>query len=213
MKRREFAGGLASAFTLSFAGAALAEGAPTEGKQYAKISPPAPVAAAPGNIDVVEFFSYACPHCNAFEPVLHEWVKRQPADVQFRRVPANFLTNAENFQRIYYSLEAMNLLDTLHTKVFHAVHVDRERLMKPDEISAFVTKHGVDAAKFMSVFSSFGVQAKVRHASKLIDQYKIDGIPAVAVQGRYVTSPGQAGGHEQALQVVEHLIQQARAAR
>jgi protein dithiol oxidoreductase (disulfide-forming) len=185
--------------------------APREGAQFTRVEPPV-LPAANGKIEVLEFFSYACPHCNAFEPAVDAWAKKLPADVSFKRVPVHFLMNAENFARTYYALETMGQVDALNRKIFAAVHVDRLRLDKPEDIAALVAKNGVDGAKFLSAFNSFSVATSVTRAKKLAESYRLDGVPTMAVQGRYVTSPGQAGNGERALAVVDFLVARARKA-
>jgi thiol:disulfide interchange protein DsbA len=215
VNRREFSArlagtGLAALATTLLADAALAQaGAPVEGKQYTRVEPPVPPI-VPGKIEVIEFFSYACPHCNAFEPTVAAWSKKLPADVAFHRVPVPFLMNAENLMRTYYSLETLGQVDAMNPKVFAAIHIDRNYLEKPADIAALMAKNGIDAAKFTSVFNSFSVATSVTRAKKLMAAYKIDGVPTLTVQGRYATSPGQAGGFEQATAVVDYLVQRSR---
>lgn len=214
MNRRDFSASLLGtgfgAVALSWANAASAQGAtPVEGTQFTRIEPPVALL-APGKIEVLEFFSYACPHCNSFEPTLEPWSKKLPADVAFHRVPVAFLYNYENFMRLYYALETMGLVSTMQPKVFAAVHVEGLRLDKPADIAALMAKNGIDRAKFLDVFNSFSVATSIARAKKLMADYKLDGVPTLTVQGRYSTSPGQAGGHEQALAVVDYLIQRVR---
>jgi thiol:disulfide interchange protein DsbA len=211
MKRREFSAGMAMVGLLGLGGA-RAQGAPVEGQQYARLNPPVPPEAS-GKIDVVEFFSYACPHCNALEPTLEAWAKGLPADVHFHRIPVPFLANHQNFQRLYFSLEAMNAVDAMQQKVFNAVHVDHQRLDKPEEMAALLSKSGLDGNKFLAMFNSFGIAAKVRQADQLSAAWKLDGVPTLGVQGRYATSPGQAQGGEQALKVVDWLVQLVRSGK
>jgi len=209
MQRRQFSHLLLGAGALAFAGRAAAQGGPVEGTHYVKLSQPVPTPGG-GKIEVVEFFSYACPHCNAFEPTLEAWVKKLPADVAFRRAPVPFLQNAENFQKLYFALEALGQVDALQRKVFYAIHGERQRLDKPADIAAFLAKNGVDSAKFMDVFNSFSVQTKARQASQLSEAYRIDGVPALGVQGRYYTSVSLAGGPDRALAVADFLVQRIR---
>lgn len=212
MKRRDFSMQLVAAVGLgsSWAGAAHAQGGPVEGTHYTKLAQPAPVSAPAGKIEVVEFFSYGCPHCYALEPTLEPWAKRLPADVVFRRVPVGFNALYENYQKIYYALEAMGQLDVMHQKVFNAIHLQKQRLDKEADIAAFMTANGVDGAKFLDLYKSFSVQSKARQAQQLSQSYKIDGVPAMGVQGRYVTSGSQAGSNERALAVTDALVQSAR---
>ena len=217
MNRRDFsarlaATGFGAATSSLVAGPAWAQsGAPVEGKQFTKVEPPVPPI-APGKIEVIEFFSYACPHCSAFEPTISAWSKKLPADVAFHRVPVPFLMNFENLMRTYYALETLGLVDTMQAKVFTAIHVERNYLSTPADIAALMAKNGVDAAKFTSVFNSFSVASSVTRAKKLMAAYKLDGVPTMTVQGRYATSPGLAGGPTQATDVVDYLVQRARKA-
>ena len=214
-KRRQFntqlLGATVGLTALAGFGPSLAQGgAPTEGKHYVRLSQPVP-AAGGGKVEVVEFFWYGCPHCNDFEPMLEAWVKKLPADVVFRRVPVAFREEPfGSHQRLYYALEAMGQVEAVHRKVFYAIHVERQRLDKAPDIAAFMGKNGVDGAKFLEVFNSFAVQTKARQARQLSEAYKIDGVPALGVQGRYYTSGSLAGSLPQALSVTDHLIERAR---
>jgi protein dithiol oxidoreductase (disulfide-forming) len=211
MKRRHFAALLCAApASVSFALTPVTPGMqPTEGKEFARVSPPI-TAAAVGKIEVLEFFSYGCPHCSALEPALEAWVKKLPADVAFQRVPVPFLPNAENYARTYYTLETMGQVNALQRKVFDAVHVQRLPFDKPEDIAALMGKNGLDAAKFLQTFNSFSVANSVNRGKKLATSYDLQGVPALAVQGRYITSPSQAGNNDKALAVADHLIQLAR---
>ena len=218
MNRRDFSArlvgtGIGAAAASLLASTAHAQGgAPVEGKQFTRVEPPVP-ALVPGKLEVIEFFSYACPHCNAFEPTIAAWAKTLPADVAFHRVPVPFLANFENLMRTYYSLETLGQVDAMQRKVFAAIHVERNYLDKPADIAALMAKNGIDAAKFTGVFNSFSVATSVNRAKKLMAAYKLDGVPTLAVQGRYATSPGQAGGFEQATAVVDYLLQRARSTK
>jgi thiol:disulfide interchange protein DsbA len=210
MNRRRFNLSLAGACSAAcLPGLARAQGAPVEGKDYARLAQPVPMAAS-GKVEVVEFFGYWCPHCNSFEPAIDAWARKLPAEVSFRRVPVAFSAPQEPYARIYLALEAMGQLDALHRKVFAAIHVQRQRLEKDAEISAFMAANGVDAAKFMDTYKGFTVASKFKQARQLADAYKIDGVPTIGIHGRYFTSPSLAGGAEQALRVADYLIQRAK---
>jgi thiol:disulfide interchange protein DsbA len=143
--------------------------------------------------------------------MLEAWTKKLPADVSFRRVPVAFRDEPfGTHQRIYYALETMNQVEAMHRKVFYAIHNDRQKLDKPAEIAAFMTKNGVDGAKFVEVMNSFGVQTKARQAKQLAEAYKIDGVPALGIQGRFYTSGSLAGSPEQSLRVTDFLIERSR---
>ena len=213
MKRREFSTTLLGAGLAAggVAGTARAQGGtPVEGTHYVRLAQPVPVAAS-GKVEVVEFFWYGCPHCNAFEPMLDSWQKKLPADVAFRRVPVAFRDEPYvTHQRIFFALDEMKQVEAMHRKVFYAIHNDHQRLDKPADIAAFMTKNGVDGSKFLEHNNGFSMQAKLAQAAQLAKAYRIDGVPAIGVQGRYFTSPSMAGGPERALAVADYLIQQSR---
>lgn len=209
INRRELTQGAGAALLLT-AGSAMAQGAaPVEGRDFVRLNPP--VAVPPGGkIDVIEFFSFGCPHCYAFEPLLETWVKRLPPDVAFRRMPVSFNAPFEGYAKLYYALEAMGLLEQLHKRVFATIHVQRQPLNKDADLAAFVSSAGGDGLKFVEAYKSFGVATKVRQAKQLFDAYKIDGVPTLGIHGRWFTSGSLAGGHERALQVADQLIARAR---
>jgi len=210
MNRRRFAMRLAAATVASAVPLlARAQGAPVEGRDYARLAQPLAMPAT-GKVEVVEFFGYWCPHCNSFEPTLDAWARKLPADVTFRRVPVAFSAPQEPYAKIFFALEAMGLLEQMHRKVFAAIHVQRQHLEKDSEILAFMTANGVDAAKFSETYKSFTVASKFKQARQLADAYRIDGVPTLGIHGRYFTSPSLAGGAEQALKVTDQLIQRAR---
>ena len=213
MKRRTFS---ATLLACGVGGSPLvhaqAAGTPVEGTHFVRLAQPAPVPAG-GKIEVIEFFWYGSPHCNSFEPALEAWVKKLPGDVAFRRIPMALRDQPPYLvhQRLFYTLEAMGLLDSLHRKVFYAIHNDRLPLDKPADIGAFMAKNGVDAAKFLEVFNSPTlVSGRVPDGNRLVTAYKIDGVPALGVQRRFYTSRSLAGSDERALAVADHLIQRVR---
>ena len=213
MQRRTFSAALLAAGTLPPA-RAQPVAAPVEGTHYVRLSQPL---AAPGDgrIEAIEFFWYGCPHCNAFEPALEAWVRKLPPDVAFRRIPMALRDQAPYLahQRIYYTLEAMGLLDTLHRKVFYAIHNDHQPLDKPADIAAFMARNGVDAARFTQAYDSFAVAGtQVPEGNRLVAAYKIDGVPALGVQRRYYTSGSLAGSNDRSLAVADFLIQRVRKA-
>lgn len=211
MQRRTFAAGLAAG-TLALPALAQSPKKPAEGTEYRALQQPAPVEAPAGKIEVVEFFWYSCPHCNAFEPALEAWSKKLPADVVLRRVPVAFRDNFVPQQRLFYVLEAMNRLD-LHGKVFQAIHGERQPTNREDTILEWAQKNGLDRAKFQELYNSFSVQTKTRRATQLQDAYRVEGVPALGVAGRFYTDGEMSGNMGRALQVVDFLIGEARRAR
>ncbi|WP_096667689.1 thiol:disulfide interchange protein DsbA/DsbL [Polaromonas sp. AET17H-212] len=215
MQRREFSIATASVAAAASLGAlstpARAQApAPRAGTDFLVLDKPAPVEAPAGKVEVVEFFWYSCPHCNSFEPALEEWIKKAPKDVAVRRVPIAFRADFEPQQRLYYVLEAMNKVDELHKKVFYAIHVEKQMLNTPDLIAAWAEKQGLNKAKFLETYNSFSVATKARKATQLQDAYKIDGVPALGVAGRYFTSGSMAQTMARALLVTDYLIAQVR---
>ena len=186
--------------------------APKEGKDYIKLGKPASVSAPAGKVEVIEFFWYSCPHCNAFEPQFEAWVKSQPADVVVQRVPVAFNASFVPQQKLYFTLEGMNLLPQLHAKVFRTIHVERNLLKTDDAIFEWVGKQGVDLAKFKTVYNSFTVNNQVRKASQLQNEYDVEGVPAMGVAGRYYTDGTKAGNMENVLRVVNALVASSRKA-
>ena len=209
ISRREFSLA-ATASALGLSTPTWAQGAgPVEGRDFVRLSAPVAVPAG-GKIDVIEFFSYGCPHCYSFEPMLDQWVKRLPADVAFRRIPATFNAPFEGYARLFYALEAQGLVETLHKRVFAAIHVQRQRLDKEADIAAFVSANGGDGAKVVDTLKSFGVATKVRQAKQAAEAYKIDGVPTLGIHGRWFTSGSLTGGNDKALLVADYLVQRAR---
>ena len=216
MKRREFSmaasAAAAGALTLGASSSWAQGAAPKEGKDYIKLGKPASVSAPAGKVEVIEFFWYSCPHCNAFEPQFEAWVKSQPADVVVQRVPVAFNASFVPQQKLYFTLEGMNLLPQLHAKVFRAIHVERILLKTDDAIFELVGKQGVDLAKFKTVYNSFTVNNQVRKASQLQNEYDVEGVPAMGVAGRYYTDGTKAGNMENVLRVVNALVASSRKA-
>jgi thiol:disulfide interchange protein DsbA len=183
------------------------------GKDYAVLERPVPTDPGPGKVELLEFFWYSCPHCNKFEPAFAQWVKDAPKDVTVRRVPIAFREDFAPQQRLFYTLEAMDLLGSLHGKVFHAVHDERLPLNTEATILAWIEKQGVDKAKFSDTFKSFAVTSKIKKAVQLQNDFRIEGVPSLGVAGRYYIDGTLAGSMPRALQVADALIAQTRQGR
>ena len=196
-----------AAATLVFAsGAALAQ--LQAGKDYSRVDPPQPTES--DKVEVIEFFWYGCGHCYRLEAELARWTKTLPKDVVFKRVPA--IPNEAWGQTaiIFYTLEAMGLLDKYHQKVFDAIHQDNVNLANRKIGDEWLAKQGIDVVEFNKVAKSFSVQAKMSRAKQLTSAYKISGVPALFVAGKYGTSSELAGGPERVVQVTDALIVMAR---
>jgi thiol:disulfide interchange protein DsbA len=211
MNRRDFSSTLAAAgLGWSIAGPVAAQGAPVEGTHYVRLTKTAQVAAPNGKIEVVEFFWYGCPHCYELEPTLEEWIKKLPADVAFRRVPVGFAATHEAHQRLFFGLEAMGKLEMMHKRIFAAIHLQRQRLDKEADQVAFLNANGVDGAQFAKLTKEFFVATKCAQAKALSEAYKIDGVPAIGVHGRFYTAGSLAGDNKRALAVADFLIDRVR---
>ncbi len=215
MKRREFSrvAALAALAPSVWSPAQAQPIKPIAGKDFLVVDPRAPVEAPAGKVEVVEFFWYNCPHCSAIEPSMPGWIKNLPKDVAFRRVPVAFNDTFAPQQRLFYALEALGLVEKLHAKVFQAIHVEKINLAKGDAMLDWVVKQGVDKAKFETQYNSFSVATKATRAAQLQNAYKVEGVPAIGVAGRYYTDGSLAGGMERALQVAVALVSDARNAR
>jgi len=193
-----------------FFAAGLAQAQPTAGVEYRELSAPQP-ADAVDKIEIIEFFWYGCPHCYNFEPVIEPWAKKLPKDTQFRRVPAIFNDEWEQGARAYYALEAIGEGQRLHKPLFDAVHTgSRLKVANEAALTEWLGKQGVDTKKFAAAYRSFSVEGKVKRAKQLTQAYKIDGVPAMAVNGKYVVITDNIKSLEQMLAVSDYLIDRSR---
>ena len=194
-------------------GVAAMAGKVSAQQPFAEVNPPQPTGDA-GKIEVLEFFHYGCPHCRDFDPLLEKWVAALPKDVEFKRVPAIW-GNAQlkELARFYYTLEVTGELHALHSMVFTALQSDKVPLNTEDGVRAWIAKQGGDEKRFMETYKSFGVQSMVQRADQIARAYKIQGVPTLAIDGKYLTAGSMAGTHENALKVADQLIQRVRAAR
>jgi protein dithiol oxidoreductase (disulfide-forming) len=217
MNRRDFSAGAACVLAtaaLGVPGALFAQiKKPEEGTEYLTLDKRVNSEAPQGKVEVIEFFWYSCPHCNAFEPRLEAWIKKQPADVVIKRVPVAFRDDFVPQQRLFYTLEAMGKLDELHGKVFQTIHANREPINREDSILAWAGKQGLDTTKFKELYNSFSVSGKARRATQLQEAFKVQGVPAIGIAGRYYTDGTLAGNMDRALQVTDYLIAEARKTR
>jgi protein dithiol oxidoreductase (disulfide-forming) len=217
MNRREFSVGAAcvvGAAALGLPGMVLAQTRkPEEGTEYLTLDKRVGTDAPIGKVEIIEFFWYSCPHCNAFEPKLDAWIKKLPGDVVLRRVPVAFRDDFVPQQRLFYTLEALGKLDELHTKVYHTIHAERNPINKEDLILDWAAKQGLDKAKVKELYNSFSVSSKARRASQLQDAFKVQGVPALGIAGRYYTDGTLAGTMDRALQITDYLIAEARKTR
>jgi thiol:disulfide interchange protein DsbA len=180
-----------------------------EGFDYRILATPQPVESK-GKVEVIEFFWYGCPHCYDFEPELNAWLKRQPKDVTFRKVPVAFRDDFMPHSQLFYALESMGKGEAMNDKVMYAMHKENKRLMTENEIADWVASQGIDRNTFLATYRSFAVVSKARAARQMADAYRIDGVPTIVMQGRYVTSPSIAGTKAKAIAVMDFLEQKIR---
>jgi thiol:disulfide interchange protein DsbA len=196
---------------------------PKEGAEYQTLASPQPTDAG-NKVEVIEFFAYYCPHCYAFEPSLEAWVKKQGDNIVFKRVHVSAGAGVLPQQRLFYTLDAMGLLPQYHQKAFDAMHVQHLRLGTDEEVFDWAAKNGIDRAKFIDTYRSFGIQARLRRASSMMDSYQVQFWPMIVIDGRWQTSPSQAGSHlpegsteaqqqQASLQVMDALVAKAKAAK
>ena len=165
---------------------------------------------AAGRLEVIEFFWYGCPHCNSLEPLLNEWASKLPDDVVLRRVHVPF--GDRRHQQLYYTLESMGLAAKLGDTVFHAIHVDGNRLDTTEKMIAVLGPHGVTEDGFLESWKSFSVRTAMARGTKLTQAYGVDGVPAMAVAGKYYTAPSLVGSNAGALRVIDWLLEKERQA-
>ncbi len=194
---------LAAAFVLALAStAALAQSAGFE-----RVSPPLPTTSADG-VEVLEFFWYGCPHCNALHPHVDAWEKRKPGNVTFKLVAAPLNPAWTTHSRAYYAAEVLGVVDRFHGPFFDAIHKDGKRMRDEDEIVEFAAGLGLDGNAFRDAMHSFAVDTSLRRSVQLADAYRITGVPTMAVNGKYKITARLAGGYPQMIQIVEQLVRE-----
>jgi len=197
----------AAAFVSSSAFAQL-----VEGKNYARITNPQPVETG-RKIEVIEFFSYGCPHCAELEPHLDAWLAKLPPDVSFRRVPVMFQQRWIPLAKVYYTLDALGSESKLSPDVFKAIHAQNVSLWDNDKFDDWAATKGLDRKKVEEVFTSFAVDGKMKRAMQLAQQYNVQSVPTVVVDGKFVTSSDRVGTHAQLPAAIDELVNKARAER
>ena len=155
-----------------------------EGRDYVRVPTPMPPA-APGKVEVVEFFSYTCPHCYDLDPAVQDWVKRKPENVTFTRIAVALGASWEPSARAYYAAQALGALDKIHQPLFDAIQRERRKLSTEDELAAFFAEHGVDQDAFRKAYQSFTTETQLRRGNQLAQRFGVRGVPTVIVNGQY----------------------------
>jgi protein dithiol oxidoreductase (disulfide-forming) len=186
---------------------------PQEGVHYKLLRPAQPTSVAPGKVEVVEVFWYACGHCYVLEPKLEAWDRNgRPANAELVRLPATWNDLLQTHARLYYTMELLNRPD-LNPEIWREINVKRSRLDTPESIEAFFTSRGVAKADFQKAFSGFGVESKLMKAKDLNRRYRITSTPTVIVHGKYVTDASLAGSEDRLFQVINALVAKEAAQR
>lgn len=188
-----------------------------EGVNYVPVSPAQPTNVAPGQIEVIEFFWYGCPHCFAFEPYVEAWLKHKPANVVFKLIPAAWSSGADHMNidaRAYYTAAALGLEPKIHNPLFNAIHVKNQYALMTSQsaLQGFFAKYGVSKKQFDSTWNSFGVNLKMNQALQTITRYGVQGVPTFVVNGKWLTGAGYQMPPQQAMQCIKFLVQQEEAA-
>jgi thiol:disulfide interchange protein DsbA len=212
---------IAMLLALTATGGAMAQQQLTVGKDYTLLKPPQPTDSGK-KIEVIEFFWYGCIHCFHLEAPLKEWLKRKPADADFRYVPAIFdAASWGPLARAFYALDAMGLAGNHHDEIFNAIHRDHQKgiVTDPRLLADWLSGKGVDKQKFLDTYGSFAVVSRTKRAEDMTRSYDVPGTPAVVVDGRYLTAPSMtvnsdgSVNYDRFFQVVDQLIARARKER
>ena len=183
-----------------------------EGRDYTVLPEPRPTQSGK-NIEVLEFFWYGCPHCYDLHPLIKVWQKKMPKDVSFRYVPAVFRANWVAGTKTFYALEALGVRDKLHDKVYDAIHLDKIDLSKEDILFDWMAKQGIERQKFVDAYNSFSVQNQATRSTQMSKDYNLSGVPALVVDGRYLTSGKMGGTPQDTIRTLEELIVKVRKER
>ena len=176
------------------------------GEGWDPIDPPVATSAPEGKVEVLEFFWYGCPHCYHMEPQLEEWLDNKPENVEFVRVPAPLNNQWTPHAQFFYTAEILGLTDKLHNPLFAAIHDKKRKIYDKKSLIDFAVEQGADREKFTEAWNSFGVYVKVQNAKKLGQRYRLDGVPAIGVNGKYLTSGSLAGTYSKMFEIVSQLV-------
>jgi len=204
---------LALVFAAALSLASIASAQAVEGREFVRLKSAVPVETGK-KIEVIEFFSYGCPHCADLEPHLQAWIKRLPADVQVRRVPVAFQPSWENLAKVYYTLELMGEDVKLTPDVFSAIHGgNRTNLANDARFFEWAATKGLDRKKVEDTYKSFGVNGKLGRGKQLAQTYNVQSVPMLIVDGKFLVTSSSAGGHDHVPAAVDAAIAVARAER
>jgi protein dithiol oxidoreductase (disulfide-forming) len=183
-----------------------------EGKDYVVLENPVPTS-NPAKIEVVEVFSYICPHCFHFDPILSAWMKNQKSDVALVRVHASWSPAMEPYQRGFYTAKALKIEDKTHVAIFNAIHTANKELKDAQAWADFLSAYGVSKQSVLTAYNSDAVSTQVADSNKLFRRYQVSGTPELIVEGKYRISTRFSGSQEEMLKVIQYLVNRVRAER
>lgn len=198
---------LISLFLTACAALNLTAHAAQLGKDYVEIKP-AHATTTPGKVEVLEFFWYGCPHCYQLEPEILLWSKKLPRNVVFVRQPAVLGESWMTLTQAYYALDSLGEIPRLHGHLFNALHNEGQRFNSPESVITWAATQGVNPGKLKAAFQSFSVYTKANRAKQISQEYRLEGVPALVINGKYLTSPSMAGSYAGVLRIADELIAQ-----
>jgi protein dithiol oxidoreductase (disulfide-forming) len=207
-----------AAATSSGAASAASGSAWTEGTHYTRIVPAQPTDVPAGQVEVLEFFWYACPHCYSLEPTVIAWNKTKAAYITFVRVPVLWNDEHRPLARLYYTLVAMDKADQLHGDIFKEIQVNNDPLISSSDPSnaaaaermqaAFIRKMGLSDTEFLRNYHSPFVETAMQRADQLVQRYRVTAVPTFVVNGKYVADASTAGSPERLMALINDLAAQ-----
>lgn len=178
----------------------------TQGVHYQELSQPQPVSTGE-KIEVRELFWYGCPHCYRLEPTIQSWLENgKPENAEYVPMPAVLRDSWAFHGRVYYTFEALGMVDELHSKFFDALHRERRRITNVEQLAEWASQYGVEEQAVIDAFNSFAVETKMRQARVLVGKYQATGVPTMIVDGKYRTTGSMAGSNEELMRVVNYLV-------
>jgi protein dithiol oxidoreductase (disulfide-forming) len=208
---------LMSAMLVMTAAAQAADNSPfQEGVNYVPVSPAQPTSVSPGQIEVIEFFWYGCPHCFGVEPYLEDWLKHKPSNVVFKRIPAAW-SGGEHMDidaKAFYTAQALGIGEKIHEPLFNAIHLQNQYDLtnSQDALQEFFAKYGASKQQFDAAWNSFGVQLKMNQALQMLQRYGVQGVPTFIINGQWMTGAGYQMPYPTIVKCVEFLVQQQETA-
>ncbi len=209
MNMNRLVAGLIVFLGIGLSGMSIANAEIVAGRDYKTLENPQPTQNS-DLVEVIEFFWYGCPHCNNFNPHIKTWLKNKPGDVDFRYVPAIFRDNWIPGAKLFYSIESMGLMETMHDRIYDAIHRDKINLTNETVLFDWIEKQGVDKEKFVSIYNSFTTQNQVARSNQMMRQYQITGVPVFIVEGKYMTVNKKDGAPQNTIQTLDKIIDMAR---